>query len=141
MEQDKERALRLRDTKRRHRARQKEYTVELEQRLRVLEQHGVQATIEVQLAARKVAQENARLLELLRHVGVDESTIGSWTATQQDPNLPSDLMLPGNAGPEGATPGKAKASNQTKREPLVKISPPRSLRPVGFPSLGPLYGE
>ena len=43
-----------------------------------LEQEGVQAAIEIQLSARKVAEENKRLRRLLRHVGVHEETINSW---------------------------------------------------------------
>jgi hypothetical protein len=69
--QEMERSVRLRDNKRRYRARQKEYTAELERKLRELQQQGVQATIEVQRSERKVARENHRLRELLRHVGVD----------------------------------------------------------------------
>lgn len=38
----------------------------------------MQASIEIQRSARIVAQDNARLRRLLRHVGVDEKTINSW---------------------------------------------------------------
>ncbi|KAL8895196.1 MAG: hypothetical protein Q9207_008266 [Kuettlingeria erythrocarpa] len=73
--QESERSLRLRNNKRRYRARQKEYTTELERKLRELQQEGIRATIEVQQSARKVVHENERLKELLRHVGVGEETI------------------------------------------------------------------
>jgi hypothetical protein len=76
--------VRLRDNKRRHRARQKEYTAELERKLRELQQEGVQATIEIQMSARKVAQENERLKKLLRHVGVEEEAINSWATENGD---------------------------------------------------------
>jgi hypothetical protein len=44
-----------------------------------LECRGVEATKEVQLAARKVGQDNIRLKALLRYKGVDEDTIRTWT--------------------------------------------------------------
>ena len=78
--QETERSLRLRNNKRRHRARQKEYTADLESKLTELQQQGVQATIEIQRSARKVANENHRLRALLRHVGVDGKTIIRWAA-------------------------------------------------------------
>ncbi len=73
-----DRATRVRENKRRSRARQKEYIADLEQRLRRVQEHGVQATKEVQLAAQSVLKENIRLRQLLRHQGVDEYTISSW---------------------------------------------------------------
>jgi hypothetical protein len=78
-----ERSLRLRDNKRRHRARQKEYTAELERKLRELQEKGIQATIEVQGSARKVVHENKLLKELLQHVGVDEGMVKEWVAERE----------------------------------------------------------
>lgn len=72
------RAARLRENKRRSRARQKEYVEDLEKRCRETEQRQVAATIEVQVAARKVAEENRRLRELLRRVGVPEGIVEGW---------------------------------------------------------------
>lgn len=54
--------------------------------MRELQHEGVQATIEVQLSARKVVQENQRLRALLRHVRVDEETINSWAAAETEDN-------------------------------------------------------
>ena len=81
--QESERSLRLRNNKRRHRARQKEHTAELERKLRERQQEGIQATIEVQQSARKVVQENKRLKELLHHVGVGEETINQWVSGEK----------------------------------------------------------
>ncbi|PWW73105.1 hypothetical protein C7212DRAFT_366004 [Tuber magnatum] len=78
-----QRALRIRDTKRRQRARQKEYTAELEQKLRALEAQGVQATVEMQKSARKVARDNERLRKLLTTIGVDEDVISGWREDQE----------------------------------------------------------
>lgn len=54
---------RVRDNQRRSRARRKEYLQELESKLRKCEAAGVQASIGIQLAARGVTEENARLRE------------------------------------------------------------------------------
>ena len=54
---------RVRENQRRSRARRKEYLEELEARLRSYESLGVQASIDIQLSARAVLAENARLRE------------------------------------------------------------------------------
>ena len=63
-------AARIRENQRRSRARQKDYIHDLEQRVRHFENLGVQASLDLQVAARKVARENAVLWELLRERGV-----------------------------------------------------------------------
>lgn len=75
---ESQRATRLRDNKRRNRQRQKDYTSSLESRLKELQSQGVQATKEVQVSARKVVEENARLKALLRHTGVPDHVIETW---------------------------------------------------------------
>lgn len=69
---------RIRDNQRRSRARRKEYIHDLEQRLRRFESLGVEATLEVQAAGRKVAAENALLRSLLRQHGVSEEQIQDY---------------------------------------------------------------
>ncbi|KAH6635362.1 hypothetical protein B0J18DRAFT_45349 [Chaetomium sp. MPI-SDFR-AT-0129] len=66
---------RIRDNQRRSRARKKEYIHQLEAQVRAAEQRGVQASVEVQTAARRVVEENRRLRELLRYHGVSERSI------------------------------------------------------------------
>lgn len=56
-------AARIRENQRRSRARRKEYLQELEQKLRKCEQAGVKASVDIQHAARGVAEENKRLRE------------------------------------------------------------------------------
>ncbi|KAF2477484.1 uncharacterized protein BDR25DRAFT_338335 [Lindgomyces ingoldianus] len=73
-----DRASRMRENKRRHRARKREYLSDLEQKLAQVREQGVQATKEVQLAAQKVSRENARLRELLRQVGVADHIVDDW---------------------------------------------------------------
>ncbi|KAK3307070.1 uncharacterized protein B0T15DRAFT_163654 [Chaetomium strumarium] len=72
---------RVRDNQRRSRARRKEYLQELEQRVRRAELQGVQASVEVQAAARQVAEENRKLRVLLRHHGISESSIETYLAS------------------------------------------------------------
>ncbi|KAK6527539.1 hypothetical protein TWF694_004522 [Orbilia ellipsospora] len=69
---------RIRDNKRRYRARKKEYVEEIERKLQDYQQQGIQASREIQVAALRVVEENTRLKELLRHVGVDDCTIQAW---------------------------------------------------------------
>jgi hypothetical protein len=73
-----EHTLRVRDNKRRHRARQKEYVLDLERRVAATREHGVQATKEVQLAAQRVTRENVKLRELLRRSGYSNCAIDAW---------------------------------------------------------------
>lgn len=75
---------RIRTNQRLSRARRKEYISSLESRIREHEEKGVQATLEIQLAARKVAEENQRLRELLGKVGVSEAGIREYL--QQPPS-------------------------------------------------------
>lgn len=56
-------AARIRENQRRSRARRKEYLQYLEQKLRKCEQAGVKASVDIQLAARKVVEENQKLRE------------------------------------------------------------------------------
>ena len=53
--------VRVRDNQRRARARQREYVQDLEKKIQQYERKGVEATMEVQTAARGVVEENGRL--------------------------------------------------------------------------------
>lgn len=66
---------RIRDNQRRSRARRREYVQDLEARLRRVELQGVEAAAEIQLAARRVAQENRRLRALLNRRGMGDDAI------------------------------------------------------------------
>lgn len=68
--------VRIRDNQRRSRARRKEYLSELESKLSHCERVGVEASAEIQSAARKVLEENHRLRGLLRRYGIREEEIG-----------------------------------------------------------------
>ncbi|EXF78054.1 hypothetical protein CFIO01_07734 [Colletotrichum fioriniae PJ7] len=78
--QEKERN-RIRDNQRRSRARKKEYVQEIEQRLRQCQLQGVEASAEVQQAARRVADENHKLRQLLQHVGYGDEVVEQYIQT------------------------------------------------------------
>ncbi|KAK1635183.1 hypothetical protein BDP81DRAFT_482240 [Colletotrichum phormii] len=72
---------RIRDNQRRSRARKKEYVQEIEQRLRQRQLQGVEASAEVQQAARRVADENHKLRQLLQHVGYGDEVVEQYIQT------------------------------------------------------------
>lgn len=76
--QHKANLARIRDNQRRSRARRREYLQELEQRLRVCELQGIEASAEVQMAARRVAEENKQLRELLNKYGISDEYIAHY---------------------------------------------------------------
>lgn len=78
LSQEKANLARIRDNQRRSRARRKEYLQELEARLRQCELHGIEASAEIQLAARKVADENRKLRGLLALHGIGEDSIEAY---------------------------------------------------------------
>ncbi|KAG0133624.1 hypothetical protein HOY82DRAFT_584408 [Tuber indicum] len=137
-EKDSQRALRIRDTKRRQRARQKEYTAELAQRLQTLEAQGVQATVEMQVSARRVAEENERLRKLLRAIGVDEDVVNGWNEGQE---VTYKLMNKLNNGDdESAVGGQRKqcsagpCNSNTKPEQYREPTPPPTERDPPTPA-------
>lgn len=77
-ETNTDRAIRIRDNKRRHRLRQKEYMADLERKVADSREQGIQVTKEVQLAAQRVTRENARLKDLLRRTGYTDEVIDAW---------------------------------------------------------------
>lgn len=81
--QEKANLARIRDNQRRSRARRKGYLQELEARLRQCELQGIEASAEIQLAARKVANENKRLRSLLAQHGVGDDTVEAYIHTDE----------------------------------------------------------
>ncbi|KJZ79269.1 hypothetical protein HIM_01420 [Hirsutella minnesotensis 3608] len=77
----KDNLARIRDNQRRSRARRREYVQELEQRLRLYELQGIEASTEVQMAARRVAEENKQLRELLNRHAVSDENISHFLQT------------------------------------------------------------
>ncbi|KAI1074971.1 hypothetical protein F5B20DRAFT_420646 [Whalleya microplaca] len=75
---DKSNLTRVRDNQRRSRARRKEYIQELEKRVRLCELQGVEASFEIQQAARRVAEENKKLRVLLNGQGFSNESINDF---------------------------------------------------------------
>lgn len=88
--QQKANLARIRDNQRRSRARRREYIAELEQRLRAYELSGVEASSEVQLAARRVAEENRQLRELLHKHGFQDEYVSSFLLQQAGTSSSTD---------------------------------------------------
>ena len=74
-EKQNEFLVRNREIQRRSRARRKDYIEDLENRVRQYQRDGTQATVEVQAAARKVAEENYWLHSLLAKHGITTAEI------------------------------------------------------------------
>ncbi|PHH72137.1 hypothetical protein CDD80_4753 [Ophiocordyceps camponoti-rufipedis] len=71
-------AIRIRENQRRSRARRKEYVESMERRIQEYERRGVEATLEMQQAARTVALENGRLRLMLAHMGAGSSDVEAF---------------------------------------------------------------
>ncbi|KAK4118197.1 hypothetical protein N657DRAFT_675692 [Parathielavia appendiculata] len=82
--QDASSAARIRDNQRRSRARRRELVEELKARVREYERQGVQATVEMRQAARRVAIENSRLRALLSSHGVTGEQVDHYLASFND---------------------------------------------------------
>ncbi|KAG9232366.1 hypothetical protein BJ875DRAFT_443215 [Amylocarpus encephaloides] len=78
---DKSNLARIRDNQRRSRARRREYLTELESKLRQCEHLGVEASTDIQLAARRVADENKKLRLLLAQHGIGDDTVDTYLST------------------------------------------------------------
>ncbi|KAF2421112.1 hypothetical protein EJ08DRAFT_683112 [Tothia fuscella] len=87
-------ASRLRENKRRHRARQKEYVQDLERRVAQAQEQGMQATIAMQLTAQRVASENVRLRSFLRELGISDTIVESWVS--KDTSAGTKPLCPGS---------------------------------------------
>ncbi|KAK2865118.1 hypothetical protein FQN49_003896 [Arthroderma sp. PD_2] len=114
-------ASRVRENQRRSRARRKEYIQDLETRLQRYERHGVDVTIEVQAAARKVAKQNAMLRSLLNSLGVSDIKI-------------DDYLLHAEGNSSASVPEKRPAviphtTTQTHADIAAPIDCPRSQEP------------
>jgi hypothetical protein len=83
MTKEKANLARIRDNQRRSRARRKEYLQELEARLRQCELQGIEASAEIQQAARRVADENKKLRSLLAQHGVADDNIDTYLQSSQ----------------------------------------------------------
>ncbi|SPO00766.1 uncharacterized protein DNG_03514 [Cephalotrichum gorgonifer] len=90
---------RIRDNQRRSRLRHREFVDDLQRKVREYEAQGVQATLDMQRAARVVALENSRLRSLLSSKGVSDEEVESYLAspTEPRPTRRKEGRLPGGS--------------------------------------------
>lgn len=106
---------RVRDNQRRSRARQKEYIRDLESKLQTYERQGVQASLEIQAAARSVLDENRRLRALLllplrsSSSSVPMMMTTMMTTTEEQVMLKSEVVDDGESSVRGSETGKLRA--------------------------------
>lgn len=132
--QDKANLARIRDNQRRSRARRKEYLQELEGKYRNCELLGVEASSEIQAAARRVAEENKLLRLLLLQRGVPESEIDDYLGRSFDQPQPAsgltalDSMLsarkPCSGDRHGCSPNLSASSSSSIPSKPISMSPP-----------------
>ncbi|KAJ4256779.1 hypothetical protein NW762_008875 [Fusarium torreyae] len=116
-------AVRIRDNQRRSRARHKEYVEGLQKKLQDYERRGVEATLEMQQAARSVAVENSRLKILLGYHGVTNDDVEKFL--QSFPDQPASDAA------------KATISQATSGQPPA-LAPKMPLQPLSrAPSADP----
>lgn len=96
---EKANLARIRDNQRRSRARRKEYLQELEARLRQCELQGIEASAEIQMAARKVADENRKLRALLTLQGIGEDSIDAYLQSSPAGDIQLGGQIPSHSGP------------------------------------------
>ncbi|KAF0641566.1 hypothetical protein FPSE5266_05806 [Fusarium pseudograminearum] len=109
-------AVRIRDNQRRSRARHKEYVEGLQKKLQDYERRGVEATLEMQQAARSVAVENSRLKILLGYHGVTNDDVEKFLQSFPDQSV-SDAA-------------KATISQSTAGQPPIALAPKMPLQPL-----------
>ena len=133
-------AVRIRDNQRRSRARRKEYLEDIQKKLQEYERQGVQATLDMQQAARDVAIENDRLRMLLQQRGVTSDEISaflqSFPSSQESAkrikialNPLQSPQRPGHRHPKMALPPLSAAVTTPPKE-TNPISTPVAIDPV-----------
>ena len=138
---------RIRDNQRRSRARRKEYLQELESKYRNCEQVGVEASAEIQAAARRVLDENKRLRQLLKQQGLSDDQIdGMGDGTLESHSYPSaastleDMM--GQRKPCGPGDGcgtRSDTETPPSQDGLRRLSMQTKPEPTSAPT-GPMPG-
>lgn len=96
---EKANLARIRDNQRRSRARRKEYLQELEAKLRQCELQGIEASAEIQLAARRVADENKKLRGLLIQNGIADESIEAFLNASPSADTMMGNQYGGSTGP------------------------------------------
>ncbi|KJZ74519.1 hypothetical protein HIM_06115 [Hirsutella minnesotensis 3608] len=98
-------AIRIRENQRRSRARRKEYVESMERKVQEYERRGVEATLEMQQAARTVAVENSRLRMMLAQMGAATADVDAFLQAVQDRDAAHTLStVRFQPGPDSQTP-------------------------------------
>lgn len=136
----KDNLARIRDNQRRSRARKKEYLQELESKYRACEQMGVQASAEIQAAAKRVLDENRRLRALLQKMGMSDAEIDSFNDPSPNPADTLDAMLrvrrscnPGSQSACGSSRSGASSKSPGSQAPTSTPLSTASLEPPPLP--------
>lgn len=154
---------RIRDNQRRSRARRKEYLQELETKYRTCEAVGVEASAEIQAAARRVLDENRRLRQLLKHHGISDVDIDAFSPSPTSPDSSlnqdfsdmSDFPVPSNTldtllatrrvcKPDsacGRDDGSTRQGCSSSTTTPTTILPQPSQTPIPFPPTQPLQRQ
>ncbi|KAF7547146.1 hypothetical protein G7Z17_g7929 [Cylindrodendrum hubeiense] len=119
-------AVRIRDNQRRSRARHKEYVEGLQTKLQEFERRGVEATLEMQQAARNVALENSRLRMLLGYHGVTADEVDKFLQTF--PEQPATEIAKATISQPGG--GQILIASAAPKIPIQPISRSSSTGPV-----------
>lgn len=82
---------RTRDNQRRSRARRKEYLESLEVKYRECQRLGVEASMQLQTAARRVVEENKRLRQMLNQLGVTDDQITQTVRDLSSSDIPEQV--------------------------------------------------
>ncbi|WAO94236.1 Hypothetical protein NCS54_01181000 [Fusarium falciforme] len=130
-------AIRIRDNQRRSRARHKEYVEGLQKKLQDYERQGVEATLQMQQAARNVAVENSRLRILLGYHGVTAEDIDKFL--QSFPDQPATDAAKATLSQSAA--GQPPALGTTPKMALQPLSRPPSADPIRSTYMAPQIAE
>lgn len=133
---------RIRDNQRRSRARQKEYIHELEEKVQACERLGVQASLEIQQAARNVLEENKRLRALLLSRDLDGGGleggggggVGKLSLSSEAIYLQEKLERQGSCSSVGGG-GKEMIGQQTGNGQQMLLPPLQRNMPKPAPSI------
>lgn len=108
-------SIRIRENQRRSRNQRKELIQDLQRRVQEYELKGIAATQDMQRAARKVAEENARLRSLLASRGVTRDEVDAYLRSFDAAAAP----LPTQRVPEKRQPERMQPTIQPAHQPLA----------------------
>ncbi|EGX89717.1 hypothetical protein CCM_07969 [Cordyceps militaris CM01] len=115
-------AERIRENQRRSRARRKDFVDSMQRRLDEYEKQGVEATLQMQQAARTVAIENSRLRLLLARRGVTDREVDKFLAMFETGIARDDEILHNGSGLQALPPPAPAAYAPSTASPTTAMS-------------------